>query len=75
MATGATSVVPANRTLPVYLLYWTAFVDDEGKLQVREDVYDRDGRVAAALARSPFGPPRASTPPRPAAGEGAVKRP
>ncbi len=75
MATGATSVVPATRTLPVYLLYWTAFVDDEGKLQLREDAYDRDGRVAAALARSPFAPPRASVPSRPAAGEGAVKRP
>jgi murein L,D-transpeptidase YcbB/YkuD len=75
MATGATSVVPAARTLPVYLLYWTAFVDDEGKLQLREDAYDRDGRVAAALARSPFAPPRVSLPSRPAAGEGAGKRP
>jgi murein L,D-transpeptidase YcbB/YkuD len=75
IATGATSVAPAARSLPVYLLYWTAFVDDEGKLQLREDPYDRDGRVAAALARSPLAAPRASAPSRPPAGEAGVKRP
>ena len=53
LSTGATSVVTLARPLPVYLLYWTAFVDDEGRLQLREDPYDRDPRVAAALARAP----------------------
>jgi murein L,D-transpeptidase YcbB/YkuD len=53
MASGATSVVTVARPLPVYLLYWTAFVDDERRLQLRDDVYDRDARVAAALARNP----------------------
>jgi murein L,D-transpeptidase YcbB/YkuD len=53
MSTGATSVVTVARPLPVYLLYWTALVDDEGRLQLRDDPYDRDPRVAAALARSP----------------------
>ena len=64
IAAGATSVVPAARALPVYLLYWTASVDDEGRLQLREDPYDRDGRVAAALARSPVAAPRPVTPRR-----------
>ena len=54
MSAGATSVVIVERPLPVYLLYWTAFVDDEGRLQLRDDPYDRDPRVAAALARSPM---------------------
>jgi murein L,D-transpeptidase YcbB/YkuD len=59
MGTGVTSVVAVTRPLTVYLLYWTAFVDDEGQLQLREDTYDRDGRVAAALARAPkTAPPR-----------------
>jgi murein L,D-transpeptidase YcbB/YkuD len=34
MAPGAPSVVTVARSLPVYLLYWTAFVDDEGRLQL-----------------------------------------
>ncbi len=71
MGNGVTSVVRVTRPLPVYLLYWTAFVDDEGRLQLPEDVYDRDGRVAAALARSPGGPARPTGTTRPpAAGPG-----
>jgi murein L,D-transpeptidase YcbB/YkuD len=35
--------------IPVHITYQTAFVDDAGKLQIREDVYGRDSRVMAAL--------------------------
>ncbi len=35
--------------LPVHLTYQTAFVDDEGKLQIRDDVYGRDARLLAIL--------------------------
>lgn len=59
---GGTSVVTVQRPLPVYLLYWTAFVDEEGRLQVRDDLYDRDDRVAAALARAQAPIPRGATP-------------
>jgi len=52
MAPGPPSVVTIARPLPVYLLYWTAFVDDEGRLQLVDDPYDRDARVAAGLARA-----------------------
>jgi murein L,D-transpeptidase YcbB/YkuD len=38
---------PTN--IPVHLTYQTAFVDDAGKLQVRDDVYGRDARTLAAL--------------------------
>jgi L,D-transpeptidase YcbB len=38
------------RSLPVYILYWTAFADPDGALQFREDVYGRDRRLADLLA-------------------------
>ena len=35
--------------VPVHLTYQTAFVDEDGKLQIREDIYGRDARMLAAL--------------------------
>src|SRR5256885_12679712 len=35
--------------IPVHLTYQTAFVDESGKLTIREDLYGRDSRVIAAL--------------------------
>jgi murein L,D-transpeptidase YcbB/YkuD len=35
--------------VPVHLLYWTAFVDDNKVLQFRNDIYGRDERLAKAL--------------------------
>ena len=35
--------------IPVHLTYQTAFVDEAGKLQIREDVYGRDARMIAIL--------------------------
>ncbi len=35
--------------IPVHITYQTAFVDDAGKLQIREDIYGRDARTLAAL--------------------------
>jgi murein L,D-transpeptidase YcbB/YkuD len=35
--------------IPVHLTYQTAYVDDAGKLVIREDIYGRDSRVLAAL--------------------------
>lgn len=66
IATGNTQRVPLARPLPVYLLYWTAFVDEDGMLQFREDVYGRDGRLAEALMR--LAPPAPAAPPGPAVG-------
>jgi murein L,D-transpeptidase YcbB/YkuD len=37
------------KALPVHLTYQTAFVDEDGKLQIREDVYGRDARLLQAL--------------------------
>jgi hypothetical protein len=36
----------------VHLTYQTAFVDEDGKLQFREDVYSRDARMIAILKGS-----------------------
>jgi murein L,D-transpeptidase YcbB/YkuD len=33
----------------IYLTYQTAFVDDAGKLQIRRDLYNLDGRTLAAI--------------------------
>ena len=40
------------KTIWVHLTYQTAFVDDEGKLQLREDVYNRDAKMLAILKGS-----------------------
>jgi murein L,D-transpeptidase YcbB/YkuD len=34
----------------VYVLYWTAFQDADGNIAFRDDIYDRDQRLIAALS-------------------------
>ena len=51
IAAGATVSVRLPEPLPVYLLYWTAWVDRDGALQLREDVYGRDAALLEALAQ------------------------
>ena len=41
--------------VPVYLLYWTAFVNADGRVEFRPDVYRRDPAVKQALAVEPAG--------------------
>ena len=38
-------------SIPVHITYQTAFVDDAGKLVVRDDVYGQDARVLAELKK------------------------
>jgi murein L,D-transpeptidase YcbB/YkuD len=35
--------------VPVFIVYFTAFVDSKGKLNFRDDVYGHDTRLAATL--------------------------
>jgi L,D-transpeptidase YcbB len=37
------------KPIPVHLTYQTAFVDQDGKLQLRDDVYGRDAKMIAIL--------------------------
>jgi murein L,D-transpeptidase YcbB/YkuD len=43
---------PTSSYIPVNLTYQTAFVDDDGKLQFRDDVYGRDRQILAILKGS-----------------------
>lgn len=37
-----TTRIKLQDQVPVYLMYWTAWVDNSGQLQIRDDVYQRD---------------------------------
>jgi murein L,D-transpeptidase YcbB/YkuD len=41
--------VPVKASLPVYIGYFTAFVDAEGELNFRKDIYNRDERLYTML--------------------------
>jgi murein L,D-transpeptidase YcbB/YkuD len=40
-----------KQPMPIYLTYMTAFVDDDGKVQFRSDLYGIDAKLAAAIAK------------------------
>lgn len=46
---GETTSVTLSEPLPVYVLYWTAEVDDSGRLRFHPDLYDRDGEAFRAM--------------------------
>jgi len=39
--------------IPVHILYWTSFVDEEGRVHFRPDLYGRDARVQRGLDAEP----------------------
>jgi murein L,D-transpeptidase YcbB/YkuD len=47
--TRETKRIQTGREIGVRLLYWTAFVDGQGRVAFREDVYKRDDKLADAL--------------------------
>jgi murein L,D-transpeptidase YcbB/YkuD len=49
IATGETLTIPLARSVPVFVLYWTAGVDAMGTPHFYADVYGRDAGVLAAL--------------------------
>ncbi len=55
-------IVPLGEIIPVYLVYWTAFVDGSGVVNFREDIYGRDRQMRDRFypeqaAREPVTPP------------------
>jgi murein L,D-transpeptidase YcbB/YkuD len=51
--TGEPQRVQLPAPVPVYLLYWTAFVDAEGRVGFRRDIYQHDAEVLRALSGNP----------------------
>jgi hypothetical protein len=49
IASGGETDIKFTTPIPVHITYQTAFVDDAGNLQFREDVYGRDARLLAML--------------------------
>lgn len=46
--------ISLENPIPVHLMYWTAWVDEQGKVQFREDIYGRDTALAQAMDRGPL---------------------
>jgi len=51
---GESRIVWLPEPIPVHVLYWTAWVDREGTLHFRPDVYGRDGPLDRALGEGPL---------------------
>lgn len=49
VATGERRRIDLARALPVYLLYWTAWVEPDGGVNFREDLYGFDEQLTLAL--------------------------
>jgi murein L,D-transpeptidase YcbB/YkuD len=52
MHSGVEKFVPIRKKLPVVIGYFTAFVDSEGDLNFRKDIYARDQRLYDMIAES-----------------------
>ena len=50
---GTEQTIMLPQPIPVHLLYWTAWVDGEGTLQFRNDIYGRDTLLTKALEKEP----------------------
>jgi murein L,D-transpeptidase YcbB/YkuD len=53
IAKGRETTIWLKDPVPVHILYWTAFVDDDGVVQFRPDIYGRDQAVQRALDAAP----------------------
>jgi murein L,D-transpeptidase YcbB/YkuD len=42
-----------QKPVPLYLIYWTAWVDNDMQLNFRDDIYNRDGLLSEALNEKP----------------------
>lgn len=53
MNKGVEQSVTLKKTVPVFIAYFTAWVDRQGKLNFRNDVYKRDTRLAKMILEKP----------------------
>ncbi len=49
------TTIPLKKTVPILILYWTAWADDDGTVYFHSDIYDRDSALLDAL-KAPFEP-------------------
>jgi murein L,D-transpeptidase YcbB/YkuD len=42
---GVTKSVVLSQPLPLFIVYWTATVDEAGTVQFYDDIYDRDAQL------------------------------
>jgi len=54
IATGEQKTVSIPRPLPVHILYFTAWVEEDGTVEFRPDVYGADAKLIQALAKEPL---------------------
>ena len=48
IAGGENEIINLPKPIPVYVLYWTAWVGEDGRIQFRDDIYGRDTLLAEA---------------------------
>lgn len=60
LATRQETVMPLERSIPIHLVYFTAYPDARGHITYRGDVYGRDAKLWAALAEAGVALPEAS---------------
>jgi L,D-transpeptidase YcbB len=53
LTSGEHASVKLPRPLPVHILYWTAWVDKDGTVEFRKDVYGHDETLEKAIAGEP----------------------
>lgn len=53
IAQADTRRIELPRSVPIYLVYFTAFVDEHGQINFRHDLYGRDTQVERTLGRAP----------------------
>ena len=56
IVSGEQKSVKLPQPIPVHILYFTAWVEEDGTLQFRKDLYGHDARLAAALRKEPAVP-------------------
>jgi L,D-transpeptidase YcbB len=51
MNAGKERTVTLSQKVPVFIVYFTAFVDRDGKINFRNDIYERDNRLAEMIVK------------------------
>ena len=52
LAKGAETDVPIDRSMAVYIMYFTAWLDDKNNLVYEDDIYGEDRKLLGVMARS-----------------------